>query len=236
MALLVPKGDKQWLEKKGLGPVVEHEWWQNYTHETQEGNVILTFLPAHHWSAHGIFDRNKSLWGSWMISFHPIRFDRDPKEATWKDPIHSEEAKKREGEDVLMVSPSNHTQPARHSSEGATAGDVCNIYFAGDTAFSDHFQHIANEYSSIQAALMPIAPETPHPWMRKSHMDTHQAVQAFIDLKAHHFVPMHWGTFHFGLDTFHGPIQRLQEAWIVNELQAKKLIIAKVGQRLNINS
>ncbi len=69
MVLLVPKGDKQWLENKGLGPAVEHTWWQSYTHETHEGPVTFTFLPAHHWSAQGVFDRNKSLWGSWMISF-----------------------------------------------------------------------------------------------------------------------------------------------------------------------
>lgn len=182
MAILVPKGDKQWLEDKGLGPVVEHNWWQTYTHETHDGSVIFTFLPAHHWSAQGFFDRNKSLWGSWMIGF----LDQ-------------------------------------------------HIYFAGDTAYSDHFSHIAQEYPSISAALMPIAPETPHPWMRKSHLDSKQAVQAFIDLKAQHFIPMHWGTFQFGLDTFHGPLERLKAAWDMQQLpEHKKLTISKVGQRISI--
>jgi L-ascorbate metabolism protein UlaG (beta-lactamase superfamily) len=185
MVLLVPKGDKQWLENKGLGPAVEHTWWQSYTHEAHEGPVTFTFLPAHHWSAQGVFDRNKSLWGSWMISFD--------------------------------------------------GNDAKNIYFAGDTSYSDHFNHIVQEFSGISTALMPIAPEKPHPWMRKSHMDAQEAVQAFIDLKAHHFIPMHWGTFQFGLDTFHGPIERLKTEWDHHQLHdRKKLTISKVGQRIII--
>ncbi len=71
--------------------------------------------------------------------------------------------------------------------------------------------------------------------MRKSHMDAQEAVQAFIDLKAHHFIPMHWGTFQFGLDTFHGPIERLKTEWDHHQLHdRKKLTISKVGQRIII--
>lgn len=190
MVLLVPKGDKQWLENKGLAPVIEHDWWQSYTHETHDGLVSLTFLPAHHWSAQGIFDRNKSLWGSWMIHFLGTNTQND-----------------------------SLRQPYT-------------IYFAGDTAYSDHFNHIQQEFGMINAALLPIAPTEPHPWMRKSHMDAGQAVQAFIDLKAHHFIPMHWGTFPFGLDTFAGPLERLEQAWCAHQLDKKMLKIAKVGQRM----
>lgn len=110
------------------------------------------------------------------------------------------------------------------------------LYFAGDSAYADHFKHIAAEFPTISTALMPIAPGEPHPWMRKSHMDAHQAVQAFIDLNATHFIPMHWGTFQFGLDTFAGPLERLNKAWNDYALHAsnKKLTIAKVGQQLKI--
>jgi L-ascorbate metabolism protein UlaG (beta-lactamase superfamily) len=109
------------------------------------------------------------------------------------------------------------------------------IYFAGDTSYSDHFNHIAKEFPSIDLALMPIAPEFPHPSMRKSHIDSHQAIQAFIDLNAKSFVPMHWGTFAFGTDTFIGPIERLQIAWRTQELHThKNLIVPKVGQRLHL--
>ncbi len=240
MALLVPKGDKQWLENKGLGPAVEHAWWQTYTHETHEGPVTFTFLPAHHWSAHGIFDRNKSLWGSWMIS--AIRVDPStelpPSPGLWRTsrmssgPVRVDGGQRPNGDLSTRTFDSLHSLRSSIEANG-TYGQ--HIYFAGDTSYSDHFIHIAEQYPSIAAALMPIAPEKPHPWMRKSHMDAQQAVQAFIDLKAQHFIPMHWGTFQFGLDTFLGPIERLKIAWDTHQLHSKKkLTISKVGQRIQL--
>jgi L-ascorbate metabolism protein UlaG (beta-lactamase superfamily) len=224
MTILVPQGDKKWLEKKGLAPVIEHEWWQSSEQQTDRGQCRFTFLPAHHWSAQGIFDRNKSLWGSWMISFSRRSAKQIEKIYETKDPH--------------MVSDcnSNRIEPWADPSIRLTATqDVCNIYFAGDSAYSGHYHHIADQFPLIHTALMPIAPEEPHPWMRKSHMDAPQAVQAFVDLKAHQFVPMHWGTFPFGLDTFKGPLDRLQSAWNLHELgTSKKLTVLKIGERLII--
>ena len=60
----VPQGDKKWFDSRGMGDrVTECMWWQEFMH----GPLKLVFLPAHHWSQRGFFDRNKSLWGSWMI-------------------------------------------------------------------------------------------------------------------------------------------------------------------------
>ena len=182
--VLVPLGDKIWLQRHGIMHILEHTWWDAHTQTSDTGSVICTFLPSHHWSAQGIFDRNKSLWGSWMIT---------------------------------------RTDGTTHKPS---------IYFAGDTAYADHFNCIAKEFSQIALALMPIAPGEPQCWMRKSHMDALQAVQAFIDLRAEHFIPMHWGTFQFGRDTFHGPVERLQAAWATHTINNKKLTIAKIGQGL----
>jgi L-ascorbate metabolism protein UlaG (beta-lactamase superfamily) len=76
------------------------------------------------------------------------------------------------------------------------------IYFAGDSAYGQHFKAIAAVFPSIEVALLPIGPETPHSKVKYSHMDAHEAVQAFIDLQAQSFIPMHWGTFRFGGDAF----------------------------------
>lgn len=219
--LLVAAGDKKWLAKKGFAHVEEFHWWQSY----EFNSVEFTFLPAHHWSAQGVFDRNRSLWGSWMIQSKLVGLAKEP-----FAPI--EITDRVEGSERSY--PSNRTV-CSIGTNGKIEG-CSSIYFAGDTSYSPHFTHIAQEFPHIDVALMPIAPEFPHPTMRKSHIDSHEAVQGFIDLKANTFVPMHWGTFPFGSDTFLGPIERLQEKWRTQELHVhKNLIIPKVGQRIHLS-
>ena len=63
-------------------------------------------------------------------------------------------------------------------------------------------------------------------------MSAAEAVEAFLDLEAQWFIPMHWGTFRFGTDTFTAPIDSLKKAWQDNKLQDDSLHILKFGQRL----
>ncbi len=62
---LVPLGLKAWFGKAGIDPtrVLELDWWQ----EVKFGAVTITSTPAQHWSSRGLWDRNKSLWTSWML-------------------------------------------------------------------------------------------------------------------------------------------------------------------------
>ena len=43
--------------------ISELNWWNN----VDFGTIKLTFTPARHFSGRGIFDRQKTLWGSWVI-------------------------------------------------------------------------------------------------------------------------------------------------------------------------
>ncbi|PKN03553.1 hypothetical protein CVU75_01620 [Candidatus Dependentiae bacterium HGW-Dependentiae-1] len=106
-----------------------------------------------------------------------------------------------------------------------------NIYFAGDSAYGKHFQDIATLFPAINIALLPIAPGEPHEHTKYTHMNAPEAVQAFLDLKAHIFIPMHWGTFRLGPDSFEYPITMLKNAWELNidKLDQKKLAILKFG-------
>ncbi|MBF0205863.1 MAG: MBL fold metallo-hydrolase [Oligoflexia bacterium] len=109
------------------------------------------------------------------------------------------------------------------------------IYFAGDTNYSPHFKEIAKNVKSIDAALMPIAPNEPADLVDKAgHMGSASAVEAFIDLDAHLFIPMHWGIFRFGSEKFIEPINRLYEAWNLNQdrLFEKKLVVLAVGESM----
>ncbi len=153
MHVLVPQGDKDWFLKRTFS-VSEHDWWDTIEKE----KCSFNFLPAVHWSGRGVFDKNRSLWGSWMIN----------------------------------------------------AGSK-KIYFAGDTAYGEHFTQIAQECGPSYIALLPIGPCEPKEWMSRTHMNPDRSLQAFIDLQATHFIPMHWGTFPFGNDQFDEPVRYLDK-------------------------
>lgn len=60
---LVPLGDRELLIDAGLQNVKEMDWWG--MQEVKGAKIIFT--PVQHWSARGLFDKNKSLWGGFMI-------------------------------------------------------------------------------------------------------------------------------------------------------------------------
>lgn len=66
----VPLGLKTWFAKKGARRVRELDWWES---EQQEG-VTIVAVPARHWSARTLFDRNRSLWCGWVIQTEALNF------------------------------------------------------------------------------------------------------------------------------------------------------------------
>lgn len=91
-------------------------------------------------------------------------------------------------------------------------------------------------FPTIDMALMPIAPCEPRQWLKQSHMGPEEAEQAFLDLNAKQFVPMHWGTFGFGIDSPELPIKLLHSWWQKNEalLQNKQLHIVPCGKQIEV--
>lgn len=81
------------------------------------------------------------------------------------------------------------------------------IYFPGDTAYSDrYFQEIGNRFK-IDIALLPIGAYKPRLYLQNKHMNPHDAIRAFLDLKARYMVPIHWGTFKLGFEFLSTPIR-----------------------------
>jgi L-ascorbate metabolism protein UlaG (beta-lactamase superfamily) len=172
LTLLLPEGHAHKFKNSDI-KFIEFNWWQKLLHH----DLTFVFLPAHHWSQSTLLDRNKSLWGSWLIQ----------------------------------------------SSKS--------VYFGGDTAYSDHFKEISNFYD-IDYALLPIGPCEPRELMCKSHMGPEESLVAFNDLKAKFLIPMHWGTFSFGLDDRNMAKNRLLAA---KAKQAElSLILLEIGQHVSL--
>ena len=61
--VITPLGNGRLVRAAGLRRVEELDWWQS----TRSSDVPVTLTPAHHFSARGAFDRNRALWGGFML-------------------------------------------------------------------------------------------------------------------------------------------------------------------------
>ena len=66
----VPLGLKCVLESWGAKNVTEMDWWEEVMH----GELRITATPVKHWSSRSPFDRNKSLWAGYYISWDDFSF------------------------------------------------------------------------------------------------------------------------------------------------------------------
>ena len=55
-------GNEKYLEDRRIKNVVDMDWWEQKTRTVGSTEVKITYLPAQHFSARGLTDRNKTLW------------------------------------------------------------------------------------------------------------------------------------------------------------------------------
>jgi L-ascorbate metabolism protein UlaG (beta-lactamase superfamily) len=51
------------LAKAGIRSAIELDWWQS----TELAGARVTYVPAQHFSSRGLHDRNRSLWGGFVV-------------------------------------------------------------------------------------------------------------------------------------------------------------------------
>ena len=83
------------------------------------------------------------------------------------------------------------------------------VYFAGDTAFGDHFAWIRERFGPPRLALLPIGAYEPRWFMSPVHMDPEEAVRAQEILGARTSIAIHHGTFQLADDALDAPAERL---------------------------
>jgi L-ascorbate metabolism protein UlaG (beta-lactamase superfamily) len=103
--VLAGLGNRRLLAKEGIERAVDLDWWGRV--ELRPG-VQVTFVPAQHWSGRGLGDRNKTLWGGFVVEGkgHRIYFAGD----TGFGP-HFERVRQRFGPPSLALLPIGAYKP-----------------------------------------------------------------------------------------------------------------------------
>ena len=164
----VPLGVRAHLERWGVDSenITELDWYES---EVYRG-VRLTLAPARHFSGRGLWDRDSTLWGSWIISSNSL-----------------------------------------------------NVYFSGDSGYSDTFKTIGQRYGPFDIAFLENGAYNLD-WAQ-IHLMPEETVQASIDLNARLLFPIHWSKFDLALHPWDEPAIRLtQEAKVRNVTVASPLI------------
>ena len=87
--------------------------------------------------------------------------------------------------------------------------DTAHCYFAGDTAYAEHFRWIAERLGPPDIACLPIGAYEPRRLMQYLHMNPEDAWQAHQDLQAQHSIAIHHGMFQLTDESQWEPWQRL---------------------------
>jgi L-ascorbate metabolism protein UlaG (beta-lactamase superfamily) len=167
---------KSFLEDNGIKAAIELVWWQSIT----ANNTKISFVPAQHWSARGIFDDREMLWGGFYI------------ENSYK------------------------------------------IYFAGDTGYGKFFKRIKEKLGAPDLSLIPIGAYEPRWFMKDSHLNPKDSLQAFKDLESKKMIGIHFGTFKLTDEGYNDPIDTLHEEIKKLNVDPLKVIIPTFGKPYSI--
>lgn len=106
-----------------------------------------------------------------------------------------------------------------------------NIYFSGDSGYDTHFQEIGEKLGPFDLAFIESG-QYNELW-KEVHMLPDEAVQAYKDLKAKKFFPVHWGMFELAMHPWYEPIEKLYKRSQDGELD---LVAPRIGEIINIEN
>lgn len=106
------------------------------------------------------------------------------------------------------------------------------VYFGGDTVRdAPTLRATARRFKSIDLALLPICPSEPQDRMRRAHMDSAQALDAFQTLRARFLVPLHFDTFINGDDRPGECSLKLRSEMSAREVYEDRVQILAIGEQ-----
>jgi L-ascorbate metabolism protein UlaG (beta-lactamase superfamily) len=109
------------------------------------------------------------------------------------------------------------------------------VYFAGDSGYFRGFEEIGRRFE-IDVALLPIGAYDPEWFMAQEHVSPEEALQAFIDVGAKYFVPMHYGSFKLADDTPKEALERLEAARLRLDIPEDRLFLLHHGETMRFQT
>jgi L-ascorbate metabolism protein UlaG (beta-lactamase superfamily) len=103
------------------------------------------------------------------------------------------------------------------------------VYFAGDTAFGNHFAGIRERFGAPRLALLPIGAYEPRWFMSPVHMTPEEALRADRILGAGTSIAIHHGTFQLGDEGIDAPKRRL-----IASAPPDSFLVLKNGQSVTL--
>lgn len=174
---IVPLGVDNLLIKWGCQKVFALDWYD--THKFK--NLTIKSIPANHFSARGMFDRDKTLWCGYQV-----------------------------------------------------LNDQTNIYFTGDTGYSNIFPELADTLQQPDISLIPIGAYLPRWFMSPIHISPEEAVQVHRDIKSKKSIAMHFGTFPLADDNKERAIADFQKALKNKQVDSDEFLILREGEYFSL--
>jgi N-acyl-phosphatidylethanolamine-hydrolysing phospholipase D len=113
----------------------------------------------------------------------------------------------------------------------AIQGRERRAYFAGDTGYyPPMLQEIGRRLGPFDLAAIPIGAYEPAALMRLSHTTPEQALRALDDVRGHHLVPIHWGTFDLAWEPLAEPPVRLAAEAERRGIEAERVWALRHGE------
>jgi L-ascorbate metabolism protein UlaG (beta-lactamase superfamily) len=173
--LLMGLNLRAWAQENDIANVTEHDWGEVVT----DSGVKFQFVPVQHWSARTPWDRNRTLWGGWVIEHRGRR-----------------------------------------------------ILFGGDFGYSQDITDLGERFGGFDLAMIPVGAYEPRWFMKTMHVNTDEAVQAHLDLRARYSVGMHWGTFRLTDERLDEPPAKLAESLARKGVSPSRFFLMQHGETI----
>ena len=106
------------------------------------------------------------------------------------------------------------------------------IYFVADSGYGDgrNFRAARERHGPLRLAILPIGAYEPRWFMRDSHMNPAESVQAFLDCGAAFALAHHFGTFQLSDEAIDAPLVALSEALRLCAIPSERFRALRPGQ------